>query len=241
MEQTPEILFSDNHILVVRKPAGMTSQPEHSGAQSLLCWCKEWIRREKGKKEGNVFCGLVHRLDRNVSGVMVYARTSKAASRLSEAWREKRVLKEYLALASPKPAFKSETTLIHFLERNDRTRKTTVHSASGPHTKEAETRVCTWAESSDTALLHLQPITGRPHQLRAQLAYVGSPLLGDYKYGSKRLEVGLALHGYVLEFPHPTLRKRLRVTVPPPLAWKGHLALPAHVADAVRLEWEENE
>ena len=211
-----------------------------SGGEFVV-WCRDWIRAEKGKTDGNVFCGLVHRLDRNVSGVMVFARTSKAASRLSEAWRAKRVNKEYLALASPRPNFDGETTLIHHLERNDRTRKTTVHASPGPGTKRAETRALVLAAEGGTALLRLNPVTGRPHQLRAQMAFMGSPLLGDYKYGSERLEVRLALHGYALEFPHPTLGRRLRVTVPPPLEWRGHLATPPQVRTTLGIEWGDVE
>ena len=218
-------MFSDNHLLIVDKPAGMPTQPEHSGAISVYDWAVSHILEEKNRTEGNVFCGVVHRLDRNVSGVLVLARTSKAASRLSAAWREHRVKKEYLALVSPPPKWLESVELVHFLERVERTRRTTVHRQSGENTKRACTVAKELKSEADVALMHLIPKTGRPHQLRAQLAFEGHPILGDKKYGSSRLDVGLCLHAHRLSVPHPTLNQEVCVSVPPPPGWSAELGL----------------
>lgn len=226
LELVPQVLFSDNHLLVISKPAGMPSQPDHSGATSVYDWATAHIREEKGKVDGNVFCGIVHRLDRNVSGVMVLARTSKGASRLGAAWTSGKVKKGYLALVSPPPQWTEEQLLVHHLERVDKTRRTTVHQHPGKHTKVARTRVTVVASQEDVALVNLVPETGRPHQLRAQMSVVGSPILGDRKYGSSRLEVGLCLHAFTLSIPHPTKGEVLTISVPPPRSWRAMMEVP---------------
>ena len=179
----------------------------------------------EGKAEGAVFCGLVHRLDRNVSGVVVLARTSKAASRLSPQWAQRSVEKIYLARVSPAPSEESGL-LRHHLVKNERTRRVTVHSRPGPGTREAITRYRTLETRGDVAVLEVHPETGRPHQIRAQLAAMGCPIRGDRKYGASAGAERLDLHAWKLAFEHPTLRERIQVEAPPPLAW-GEIPRPA--------------
>lgn len=233
----PQILYSDNHLLVVIKPAGMPSQPDSSEAESVYDWAVSLIREEKGKVDGNVFCGIVHRLDRNVSGIMVLARTSKGASRLSASWGKGVVKKVYYALTEPPPPWKKRHLLQHHLERIEKTRRTTVHTRPGPRTKAARTRVSVISCEGRNALVRLEPETGRSHQLRAQMSFEGHPLLGDKKYGSERLDVGLSLHAYQLEFPHPTRSEILRVTCELPASWCAFVPLPDELGDVTPVEW----
>ena len=241
LNQDPQILFSDNHLLIVEKPVGMPTQPEHSGAISVYDWAVSLILKQKNRTEGNVFCGIVHRLDRNVGGVLVLARTSKAASRLSAAWREHRVKKEYLALVSPVPSWSESVELVHHLERVERTRRTTVHRESGERTKRAVTIATALKSEKEVSLVHLVPKTGRPHQLRAQMAYEGCPILGDKKYGSSRLDVGLCLFAHALTIPHPTLNQKLKVLVPPPPGWSAEISLFGAVGNRMIVEQFEEE
>ncbi len=212
------VLHADNHVLALRKPVGMPTQPDDSGASSLLDWARSWIRREKGKFDGAVFCGLVHRIDRNVSGVVVFARTSKSASRLSPQWAGRTVEKVYLARVSPPPP-EERGELRHHLVKNERTRRVTVHSRPGPGTREAVTRYRVLESKAGEALLEVHPETGRPHQIRAQLAALGCPILGDRKYGSPEGGGRIALHAWKLSFDHPTLRERMTLEASPPTDW----------------------
>jgi 23S rRNA pseudouridine1911/1915/1917 synthase len=213
------VLHADNHILALAKPWGMLTQPDESGAPSLLDWGRDWIRAQKGKTDGNVFCGLVHRLDRNVSGVVVLARTSKAAARLSQQWAARKVEKVYLARVSPPPEH-PEGLLRHHLVKNARTRRVTVHAAPGAGTREAVTRFVVRGSDADEALLEVRPETGRSHQIRAQLAAHGSPVHGDRKYGSSIEAPRLGLHAWKLTFVHPTLKEPITLEAPPPSHWR---------------------
>jgi len=214
----PQILYVDNHLLCISKPAGMPAQPDASGAESVYDWGKSWIRKEKGKVGGDVFCGVVHRLDRFVSGVTVLARTSKAASRLSRQFADRVVQKTYLAMVSPPPST-DKATLIHHLEKNQKTNRVTVHSVAGRSTKEATTSFSVLHRGGDYALLEVFPETGRPHQIRAQLSVNGSPIMGDRKYGSTEEFDGLGLHALALEFEHPVKKERMRLVAMPPRSW----------------------
>lgn len=212
---SPVVLHADNHLLVVSKPAGMPVQPDSTGAQSLYGWAKDWLREQKGKVGGEVFCGIVHRLDRNVSGVCVLARTSKAASRLSQQWAARAVDKRYLALVAPPPEFE-EARLEHWLLRDEIARVTRVVVPHTPGAQLAQAVFWVRGRHGGDALVEVELLTGRSHQIRAQLGAAGAPIAGDAKYGSRRPFAGLGLHAHYVEFSHPTLSVSQRFTAPLP-------------------------
>ncbi len=208
---TPRVLFEDNHLLVVEKPINMPVQEDSSKDLDLLNWCKNYIK-EKYNKPGNVFIGLVHRLDRPVGGVMVFARTSKAASRLSEQIRENEMQKTYLAVVAgePKPA-KGE--LFHKLEKDERKNISRV-SENG---KESQLFYEVVATNKNQSLVKIRLITGRSHQIRVQFSVTGHPLIGDVKYGGPRSnETQLALWAHQLTFQHPTQKEQMTFSALPP-------------------------
>lgn len=206
----PKVLFEDNHLLVVEKPINMPVQEDASKDPDLLNWCKKYVK-EKYNKPGNVFIGLVHRLDRPVGGVMVFARTSKAASRLSEQIREGKMQKTYLAVVegvvSPR---KGELT--HKLEKDERQNISRVSESGKISTLRYEV-----IESNDTnSLVKIELITGRSHQIRVQFQAIGHPLVGDQKYGQFSDKTSLALWAYKLSFKHPTKDEFVSLTITPP-------------------------
>ena len=218
---TPEILFEDNHCLVLNKPAGMLSQGDETGEPSLVSWTAEYWK-EKYHKPGNVYVGLVHRLDRPTSGVVLIARTSKAAGRLAEQFRRGEVSKLYWAIVEGRPEQDSGAWTDH-LEKDHRTNRVRT-------TEEGEGKVARVAyeilrSSPGTTKLALRPETGRSHQLRVQLAGRGMPIVGDRKYGSKRLvraldgEPRIALHARELVFVHPTKGETIRIEAPVQADW----------------------
>lgn len=198
------VIHEDNHLLVVNKPAGLLVQGDRSGDSTLNDEAKLYLR-EKYKKPGNVYLGLVHRLDRNVSGVVVLARTSKAAARLSAFFRDKEVKKTYLAVVTGTPE-KPEGELIAWLgAKGDARGVTRAANQSFDGARESLLNYRVLETRAKHSLLEIYPITGRRHQIRAQLALVGHPLVGDVKYGSAvRLpDHRIALHALKLEFRHP--------------------------------------
>lgn len=202
------VIYEDNHLLVVNKPVNIPVQQDISEDPDLLTLLKEYIR-EKYHKPGNVFLGLIHRLDRPASGCMVFARTSKAASRLSNQFRKRIVKKEYLAVVQGKTP--DMGTLLNYLKK-DRN-KNTVYSVS-PGSKNAKKAVLhyrTIAYHSDYSLVHIELETGRSHQIRVQFATAGYPLWGDHRYGSDNDQSTrqLALHSFRLTFEHPTRHENL--------------------------------
>jgi 23S rRNA pseudouridine1911/1915/1917 synthase len=217
------VLFEDNHLLVVCKPAGVPVQGDATGDVSLLERFKEY-RRTRERKPGGVFLGLVHRLDRSVSGVTAFAKTSKAAARLSEQFRARRVEKTYLAcVARPRVSLTigAEGLWDEPLEKDQ---ERNVASAS-PSGKPATTRFRVRALAERIALLELHPETGRPHQLRVHCAHHGMPIVGDRKYGStESWPKGIALHAAALTIEHPTRRTPMRFECPPPKCWNSALA-----------------
>ena len=208
MKTAFEILHADNHVLAVAKPSGVPSVPDDSGDGSMLELAREWVRVEYGKK-GNVFLGVVHRLDRPVSGVLVFARTSKGASRLSDAFRLGRVEKIYWALTTREPE-QRRGELEQWL-RKDR-RRNRVHAVP-PETPDSRRALTAWRVleveghgAKRRVLLELCPRTGRSHQLRVAAASIAAPLLGDLKYGASEAlpDRSVALHARFLNLPHPT-------------------------------------
>lgn len=212
---TPEVLSVDNHLLFLRKPAGMPCVPDESGDESLLDWGKSWVAREFGKP-GAVFLGVVHRLDRPVSGVVLFARTSKAAARLSEQFRARSARKLYLGVGEGR-ARGSGGLLTQWLEKDEVARRVRVVPPHSPQAREAVTRWRVLAERDGCTLLEFEPLTGRPHQLRVAAATLGTPLVGDVKYGAQAGPDAraLALHACALRIVHPTRTETIEVRCTP--------------------------
>ena len=201
-----EVLYEDNHLLVVNKSAGLTTQGAAAGEDSLVSRAKEYLK-EKYRKPGNVYVGVVSRLDALVTGVVVLARTSKAAARLSEQFREAEVAKTYWAVVEGTPA--SHGTLVDCLVKDERQKKVIVVDRS--HGQEARLQFRRLASlSPNQTLLEVKLETGRKHQIRVHLADKGHPIVGDKNYGSRLNPIRrLALHGAHLEFKHPASGKRM--------------------------------
>ncbi len=212
-----QVLYADNHILVVDKPAGMLAQPGAARGPDLLEAARAWVRSAKGKREGNVYVGLVHRLDRNTSGVMVLARTSKAGRRLARQWREHTVYKEYAVLVAPAPR-QAEGTFEHWLLRREDPPHTDVVEPGMPGARRAVTAWEVVDVRGDVALVRAVPRTGRAHQIRVQWAAAGCPVLGDVRYGGRGKPPHF-LHAAQLCFEHPVRRERLSFEAPLPPRW----------------------
>jgi 23S rRNA pseudouridine1911/1915/1917 synthase len=213
-----KVLFEDNHLLVLFKPACLPTVPDSSRDPSLLEWGKRYLKETRGKP-GNVFLGVVHRLDRPVSGVVCFAKTSKSASRLSSQLRSGAVVKTYIALTAGSPP-SDEGFLEHRL-RKDRARNRVQVVPEGDNdtgTRLARTAWKVLDRREGLCLLELKPLTGRPHQLRVQCAAMGCPLAGDIKYGAPEPlpDGSIALHALRLELLHPTRQERLVFEAAPP-------------------------
>lgn len=218
-----DVLHCDNHVLAVVKRAGVPSVPDESGRASLFDLAREWIAREF-KKPGRAFLGIVHRLDQPVSGVVVFARTSKAAARMSEEFRAHRVRKLYWAVGAGAPRA-DEGELVQWLRKEPIQNRVLVLERGAPGAKEAVTRWRVLARKGGTTLYEFEPRTGRAHQLRVCAATLGTPLLGDLRYGAREplSDQSVALHAKRLELAHPTRGERMEFECPlPDLAvWRG--------------------
>lgn len=210
------IIYEDNHLLVVEKPVNIPSQQDRTGDKDILTLLKEYIKEEYNKP-GNVYLGLVHRLDRPVGGVMVFAKTSKAASRLSEQIREGQLGKKYLAVIHGIPPNKSVKGLVHYLIKDRRKNIVTVVDSSAKGAQKAVLDYEVLGQSSDMALVNINLRTGRPHQIRVQFASLGHPLYGDQKYGRHLNRPGqqIALWSTEISLIHPTLRESMTFTALP--------------------------
>jgi 23S rRNA pseudouridine1911/1915/1917 synthase len=217
------VIHEDNHLLVVNKASGILVQGDSTGDPPLGDLCKQYIK-EKYQKPGPVFLGVVHRLDRPVSGVVVLARTSKALERMNRLFKERETIKTYFAIVSKRPP-KEQGTLCHWLVKDQTKNKTTAFSVETDDAMRSELTYETRAEVGSNWLLRVNPLTGRPHQIRVQLASMGCPILGDLKYGSAQGTDNLSiyLHAYSLEFVHPVRKERVRFTAPFPSygLWKS--------------------
>lgn len=207
----------DNHVLAIFKPAGVPSVPDDSGDESALDVAKDWVR-ERYAKPGAVFLGVVHRLDRPVCGVLAFARTSKAASRMSAAFRDGRVDKVYLGLSEGEPR-EREGVIEQWLvkdEVHNKVRAVDHSRAAATGAKLARTVWRVLSRSQGRALFELRPASGRAHQLRHAALALAGPLCGDRKYGARAPwpSHALALFALRLELPHPTVGDRLRIEVP---------------------------
>ena len=214
-----DVLYLDNHLLVVNKQAGLLAQADATGDKDLLRLGKEFLKN-KFNKPGHVYLGLVHRLDRPVSGVMVLARTTKAAARLSARFRSNTAQKKYLALVEGNCSGQGICT-DYIAKQNQEVR---IVKARHPKARYAELAWKAVAKKSNLSLLEITLKTGRPHQIRVQLAHMGFPVLGDLRYGAKKEFDGknLALHCYQLGLEHPVKKEFMQWTVKPPGTWKGY-------------------
>lgn len=213
------IIFIDNHLIAVTKPAGLLTQPDRNTDESLIDQTRQWIK-EKYNKPNNIFLGLVHRLDRNVSGVVLFARTSKAASRLSKQFREGTPKKHYRAIVLGK--LKEEhTTLVHYL-RKEKSLRATVFPRETPTAKRSELSYEVIYSLEKKSLLEVSLSTGRFHQIRAQMAFIGHPILGDVKYGAPEPlpNQEIALYAHKLVFSHPVSNEEITLTAPEPKTWE---------------------
>ena len=213
----PDVLYEDNHVIVAVKPPNMLSQADHTGDTDILTLLKEYIREEY-QKPGNVYLGLVQRLDRPVGGLMVFARTSKAASRLSEQMRKHEMGREYLCIVVGE---REDTfTLTDYLWKDPIQNKVAVCEADVKGSQLAVLHGRSLARREGTTLCALKLETGRKHQIRAQLSHAGTPLWGDNKYGGGIPGQQIALWGYKLSFVHPITRKVMRFfSMPEGSAW----------------------
>lgn len=211
-----EVLYEDNHIIIVNKACSELVQGDKTGDIPLSEKVKGYLK-EKYNKPGNVFLGVTHRLDRPVSGIVVFARTSKALTRLNELFRNQKIKKIYWAIVKNKPK-KSEARLIHYMVRNRRQNKSYAHDKMVYNSKEASLNYKLIGRSDRYYLLEIDLETGRHHQIRAQLAKIGSPIKGDLKYGFDRSNrnSGISLHARYIEFIHPVSKKLIQVTAPTP-------------------------
>lgn len=213
-----DVLFEDNHLLVLNKPAMIATMGVSSDVPSMLTAAKDYLKRTYAKP-GDAYVGIVSRLDGPVTGVLVMAKTSKAAARLSEAFRTRAVRKAYWAVVEHPPDAAS-ATLEHFLRKDERHRKVHATQAGAAGAQLARLRYETLAVAGGWARLAVEPETGRKHQIRVQLARVGSPIVGDRKYGATApLARGIALHARAIELEHPVRRTPLVVEAPVPAAW----------------------
>ena len=211
------VLFEDNHLLIVNKASGVLVQGDATGDTPLVELCKQYIK-EKYQKPGAVFLGVVHRLDRPVSGVVVFARTSKSLERMNALFRDRETKKTYWAVVKNKPP-KSEDTLVHWLLKDEKKNKTNFFIRETPGTLRSELSYKVMGAAQSYWLLQVNPVTGRPHQIRVQLASMGCPIRGDIKYGYDR-PIGdgrsISLHAKSLEFIHPVKKEIVKFQAPLP-------------------------
>ena len=209
-----KILYEDNHLIVAVKPAGVLSQSDGSDAPDMLTLLKSYIKA-KYNKPGEVYLGLVHRLDRPVSGVMVFARTSKAASRLSEQIRSRKVEKIYRAVVQG--SLDGSGRLENYILKDNTANTVTVYDKEVPGAKKAVLDYKTVKSNDNISLIEIHLGTGRAHQIRAQFADSGHPILGDRRYGGTSLWTGdIALQAFRLGFDHPTKGERMSFEIPAP-------------------------
>lgn len=209
-------LYEDNHIIIVHKECGEIVQGDKTGDTPLSESVKHWLK-EKYAKPGNVFLGVVHRLDRPVAGIVVFAKTSKALKRLNDMFRKGEVSKTYWAIVQKAPE-KKEETLINWLIRNEKQNKSYAHENEVPNAKKAILHYKVLGSSDHYTLLEINLQTGRHHQIRCQLAHIGCTIKGDLKYGARRSnpDGGISLLARRIEFVHPVSHDKIMVEAPLP-------------------------
>jgi 23S rRNA pseudouridine1911/1915/1917 synthase len=211
-----QVLHEDNHLIVVNKRVGDIVQGDKTGDKPLSDVVKEYIK-EKYNKPGEVFLGVVHRLDRPTTGIVVFARTSKALTRLNEMFSNRTTQKTYWAVVKNKPP-KTEDNLVHFLKRNEKNNTSKAHLKEVPDSKKASLDYTIIKTLDNYFVLEINLHTGRHHQIRAQLAAIGCPIKGDLKYGFDRSnpDGGIHLHARQLMITHPVTKEALVLTAPTP-------------------------
>ncbi len=214
--QNLQVLYEDNHIIAVNKRSSDIVQGDKTGDQPLSDVVKEWLRI-KYNKPGNVFTGVVHRIDRPVSGVVVFAKTSKALSRLVNQFRERDVQKTYWAAVCKSPQEISGRLVDHLLKDGGKN-KSFVRSSNSPKAKEATLDYEIIGRTDKYTILEVKPITGRHHQIRVQLSHMGCPIKGDLKYGAPRSnpDGGIHLHARAISFVHPVKKELIYIEAPLP-------------------------
>lgn len=211
-----EILYEDNHIIILNKRCSEIVQGDKTGDEPLSDTLKRWLK-EKYNKPGNVFVGVTHRLDRPVSGVVLFAKTSKALARLNEMFKNGEIQKTYWAIVKDAPkVLNAEIT--HWLVKNEKNNKSTAYEQEKPNSKKAILHYSTLLSSDNYTLLEIDLKTGRHHQIRCQLAKIGSPIKGDLKYGFSRSnpDGGISLHARSIRFIHPVSKEEIYLVAPCP-------------------------
>lgn len=218
-----QILHEDNHLIVVNKRVGDIVQGDKTGDKPLSDVVKEYIK-DKYNKPGEVFLGVVHRLDRPTTGIVVFARTSKALTRMNELFSNRETQKTYWAVVKSRPS-KDEETLVHYIKRNEKNNTSKAHIKEVPDSKLASLAYKIIKELDNYYGLEIQLHTGRHHQIRAQLSAIGSPIKGDLKYGFDRSnpDGGIHLHARKLVFIHPVSKEEITIIAPTPdeVIWKA--------------------
>lgn len=222
-----KILYEDNHLLVINKRAGELVQGDRTSDSPLIDTLKEFIK-VRDDKPGNVFLGLIHRLDRPTSGVLVFAKTSKALRRMNEMFKTREVKKKYWAIVEGSPKLEIQR-LEHYLRKNSKNNKVTVFTKPTSEAKLAILEYKLIGELDNYTLLEVDLFTGRSHQIRSQLSFIGHPIKGDLKYGAKRSnpDGSISLHAREISFQHPVTKEHLTIIAPPQKdnLWKECLKL----------------
>jgi 23S rRNA pseudouridine1911/1915/1917 synthase len=221
------VLYEDNHLIAVKKLAGEIIQSDKTGDETLAEKVKAYIKR-KYKKPGDVFLGIIHRLDRPVGGVIIFARTSKSLSRMNALFREKEVSKEYWAIVEEKPPLE-EGELINWLKKNQEKNRSRAYEIEVKESKKAILNYQLVGRSKNYFYLKINPLTGRHHQIRVQLSFMGCSIKGDVKYGAKRTnkDGGIHLFAKSISFVHPIKKELLIISANPPIdpLWNEFLNL----------------
>lgn len=211
-----QVIYEDNHLIAVNKSPGELVQGDKTGDEPMSEALKRWLK-EKYNKPGDVFLGVIHRLDRPVSGVVLFAKTGKALARMNEQFRERDIRKVYWAVVAAPPP-EREGTLVHWLRKNEAANKSYASPVEKPGYLRCELGYTLLASSDRYNLLEIRPVTGRHHQIRVQLATIGCIIKGDLKYGARRSNTdgSIHLHARRLEFMHPVKNEPVVVTATPP-------------------------